>query len=156
MVKYLNQGSEWCNDMSAKIVEGARLIMGTSNKIIKCNVCGENKNHEAKGMCKQCYNQSQRKKHRKEYNEYSKQYRIDNKEQLSDYKNEYAHGDNRERYLKLKRDNYKKNKKMVYMDNKTCALFLGVHVAERVLSHVFKQVKRMPNGNVGYDFTEET
>ena len=36
--------------------------------------------------------------------------------------------------------------------DKTCTLFLGVHVAERVLSHVFKDVKRMPLHNHGYDF----
>jgi len=36
--------------------------------------------------------------------------------------------------------------------NKKCSQFLGCHVAERVLSHVFKDVERMPNGNVGYDF----
>ena len=39
-----------------------------------------------------------------------------------------------------------------YNENKECTLFLGVHVAERVLSHVFKNVKRMPIGNPGYDF----
>lgn len=37
-------------------------------------------------------------------------------------------------------------------DNKSCALYLGVHIAERVLSHVFKDVKRMPLHNPGYDF----
>lgn len=37
-------------------------------------------------------------------------------------------------------------------ENKDCALFLGVHVAERVLSKVFKDVKRMRNGNKGFDF----
>lgn len=36
--------------------------------------------------------------------------------------------------------------------NKACALFLGVHVAERVLSHTFKDVKKMPMNNPGYDF----
>jgi len=36
--------------------------------------------------------------------------------------------------------------------NKSCTLFLGVHIAERVLSHIFKDVERMPNGNPGYDF----
>lgn len=36
-------------------------------------------------------------------------------------------------------------------ENKTCAQYLGVHIAERVLSHVFKDVKRMPYGNPGYD-----
>ena len=36
--------------------------------------------------------------------------------------------------------------------NKACSQYLGVFVAERVLSHVFKNVIRMPNGNRGYDF----
>ncbi len=43
--------------------------------------------------------------------------------------------------------------KIVSMEiNKKCPLFLGCHVAERVLSHVFKEVQRMPNGNRGFDF----
>ncbi len=37
-------------------------------------------------------------------------------------------------------------------ENKNCPIFLGVHVAERVLSHVFKHVQRMPMHNPGYDF----
>lgn len=36
--------------------------------------------------------------------------------------------------------------------NKKCAQYLGTFVAERVLSHVFKDVERMPYGNPGYDF----
>lgn len=36
--------------------------------------------------------------------------------------------------------------------NKKCAQFLGCCVAERILSHVFKDVERMPYGNMGYDF----
>ncbi len=36
--------------------------------------------------------------------------------------------------------------------NKECASFLGDHVAERVLSYVYKDVQRMPYGNKGYDF----
>lgn len=38
-----------------------------------------------------------------------------------------------------------------YNENKTCSSFLGVHVAERVLSHVFNDVERMPLNNPGYD-----
>lgn len=37
-------------------------------------------------------------------------------------------------------------------ENRSCALYLGVHIAERVLSHVFENVKRMPSRNPGYDF----
>jgi len=39
-----------------------------------------------------------------------------------------------------------------YNKNKECSLFLGVHIAERVLSHVFKDVRRMSTNNPGYDF----
>ena len=37
-------------------------------------------------------------------------------------------------------------------ENKECSLYLGVHVAERMLSEFFDNVERMPPGNVGYDF----
>ena len=46
----------------------------------------------------------------------------------------------------------RKNGIRSYDENKECTMFLGVHVAERVLSHVFKDVKRMPMHNPGYDF----
>jgi len=36
--------------------------------------------------------------------------------------------------------------------NKNCPMFLGCHIAERVLSHVFKDVERMPANNPGFDF----
>ena len=36
--------------------------------------------------------------------------------------------------------------------NKEHSLFLGVHIAEQVLSKVFKNVKQMPYGNKGFDF----
>lgn len=37
-------------------------------------------------------------------------------------------------------------------ENKKCSLFLGVHVAEKVLSMVFKDVENMPHGNPNFDF----
>jgi len=37
-------------------------------------------------------------------------------------------------------------------EHRECSLYLGVVVAERVLSHVFKNVQRMPMNNPGYDF----
>lgn len=42
--------------------------------------------------------------------------------------------------------------KRPFNENKECAVFLGVHVAEQVLSRVFKDVEIMPFGNPGYDF----
>lgn len=49
------------------------------------------------------------------------------------------------------RANRKKGKRD-FTENKECSAYLGVHVAERVLSHVFADVERMPYGNPGYDF----
>jgi hypothetical protein len=37
-------------------------------------------------------------------------------------------------------------------ENRNCSSFLGVHVAERVLRHVFKDVVQMPTNNHGFDF----
>ena len=37
-------------------------------------------------------------------------------------------------------------------DNPKCPTYLGIYVAERVLSKIFSNVTRMPIGNPGYDF----
>ena len=37
-------------------------------------------------------------------------------------------------------------------ENIECSLYLGVCVAEKVLSHIFENVEVMPHGNKGYDF----
>lgn len=37
-------------------------------------------------------------------------------------------------------------------NNKECSTYLGVNIAEEVLSKMFKNVVRMPYGNRGYDF----
>lgn len=39
-----------------------------------------------------------------------------------------------------------------YSTNRDCSMFLGVHIAEQILSKVFKNVKTMPINNPGYDF----
>ena len=42
-----------------------------------------------------------------------------------------------------------------YSESKDCPLYLGVHISERVISKIFKNVKRMPINNPGYDLTCE-
>jgi len=37
-------------------------------------------------------------------------------------------------------------------ENKECAQYFGITVAERLIRHLFKDAIRMPNGNPGYDF----
>lgn len=51
-------------------------------------------------------------------------------------------------------NNYKKRyiPRTKYKQNKKCPVFLGCHVAEQVLSNVFKNVETMPMCNPGYDF----
>jgi len=39
-----------------------------------------------------------------------------------------------------------------YTENTRCTAYLGIHVAERILSRIFKNVIRMQMGNKGYDF----
>jgi len=63
------------------------------------------------------------------------------------------------RYRQWRQANPEKAKKLdrkpgarPYDENKECAQYLGVHVAERVMSHVFKDVERMPIRNPGFDF----
>lgn len=49
--------------------------------------------------------------------------------------------------------NKRKRHGMTAMDeNPTCPCFLGIHVAETLLSKVYKNVLRQPNGNKGFDF----
>lgn len=45
-----------------------------------------------------------------------------------------------------------KNGHAPFNKTKSCSWFLGVHVAERLLESVFKDVARMPRSNPGFDF----
>lgn len=37
-------------------------------------------------------------------------------------------------------------------ENEDCCMYLGIHIAERILSKIFEDVERMPINNRGYDF----
>lgn len=41
---------------------------------------------------------------------------------------------------------------MSYKESKHCSQYLGVHIAENILSKFFDGIKKMPIGNPGYDF----
>ena len=47
---------------------------------------------------------------------------------------------------------YKRGMNKSTIDNKECANYLGIHIAERLLSKIFENVTRMPYGNPSYDF----
>lgn len=54
--------------------------------------------------------------------------------------------------LEYNRRCYRKKPRTQHLHNKTCSTFLGITVAEQVLSKVFKDVEIMPPNNPGYDF----
>ena len=92
-----------------------------------CRVCGIMDTPEyftTKTWCKKCHN------------EYKKQWRLQNIESVK----------------KNRKINDERNGIIPFYKNKSCGLYLGVHVAERVLSNVFNNVERMPCINPGYDF----
>ena len=48
--------------------------------------------------------------------------------------------------------NHRKGKCKPMSENKDCSYYLGIHIAERILSKVFNNVRRMKSNNIGYDF----
>lgn len=69
----------------------------------------------------------------------------------SEYNKKWAK-DNPEKNKKINERRSRKRGHLPISENRDCACFLGVHVAERVLSNVFKDVVRQPHGNPGFDF----
>lgn len=70
------------------------------------------------------------------------QYRIDNHEYI-------CQNCNRKQWSSW---NHRAGRCQPMNKNRECTHFLGIHVAEEMLSYVFKKVYRMPFGNPGYDF----
>lgn len=59
---------------------------------------------------------------------------------------------NPDKYHKYIEKNQRKRGQLPMSENKKCGAFLGIHIAERVLRNVFKDVEQMPYGNKGFDF----
>lgn len=145
-----------------------------------CKSCGEFKNHHAKGMCQKCYSAYRRKFGTKRICKdcgnicviiarglceqcYKKQWYASNPNYIKEYQVKNAEKlrigaiNWRERHPGYRSKEYVRRRnragKPSMAENKTCSMFLGVHVAEQVLSKVFKDVKQMPSNNPGYDFT---
>lgn len=110
-------------------------------KKIICQLCGKEKSLYCKGMCQRCYNKK-----------YGKQYLLNNKEKIDSYRKQYQKI-NKEKLNHYQNDrNHKLNKHQSLSKNRKCSSYLGVHIAEQVLSKIFKNVEIMPYGNSGYDF----
>lgn len=64
-----------------------------------------------------------------------------------------SHREERIAYLrKYRQDLYAKGIKTPMEKAKYSGAWLGIHIAERILSKYFEDITRMPNGNPGYDF----
>lgn len=127
----------------------------------KCSKCGERDTY-AKGLCKLCYTKQYNAEHREE----RRQYRTDHTIEIREYQKKYTEDHRTEKriYDKLyyveHRDgclarsmrHSRANGTKPMSENRDCSMFLGVHVAERVLSRVFKDVQTMPMNHRGHDF----
>lgn len=80
--------------------------------------------------------------------DYTAEYRRLHPEQIKRY--EATH--KKERAERVRNRDHLSGKKRPMEQARDCSSFLGVHVAERVLAGVFKNVERMPYGHPGYDF----
>lgn len=102
-------------------------------------------------MCRQCYSKQYYNDHKKEIKQYRAKYRTANKEEIKQTEIKYriAH---KEEIKQRKAKHRYANGGQPASENKQCPVFLGVNVAEGVLSQVFKDVEVMPYGYKGYDF----
>lgn len=78
--------------------------------------------------------------------------RIESKGRCSACNQKWLKKTNPEKYAKMQAQARKKSGKLAYSELKSCASYLGVHVAEQVLSKVFKDVNMMSMNHPGYDF----
>lgn len=101
-----------------------------------CMECGKHVDRIVKGLCMKCYNHKYYVNNKEEHLVQTSTYQKNNPEKCR------AYG------IKSKR----KRGILPMAENKTCGLFLGVHVAEKVLSYVFNNVVRQPVTNPGFDF----
>jgi len=102
------------------------------------------------------YDKKYRESHKEERKEYDKQYYQLNKEYKKEYQKEYD-----KRYRESHKEKIAKYKKQYRKSqpgygssktNKESSQYLGVTIAERVLSKIFKNIEVMPINNSGYDF----
>lgn len=105
-----------------------------------CKSCGEDKKHEAHGLCQGCYGK-----------QYHKLYRDTHKDEIK-RNNKIYYEANREKINAANRKRWYINGGKPMCINKSCPVFLGVHIAEQILSKAFKDVETMPYGNTGFDF----
>ena len=108
-----------------------------------CLQCGNPFYHRdsakpGKFCCKTCYDLSRKSQITREQKlVYGRKYYQDHREDFKTKGRDYRH-----------RTGFCKS----MSENKECSAYLGIHIAERVLSNYFDNVVRMPMGNKGYDY----
>lgn len=115
-------------------------------ELYTCSKCGFESTPEhfrSKNICKRC---------RKEYlHEYNTEYYILNKEKIIIQSKKWANNNPIKRTNSATKRRRAAGEKSM-SENRECTQFLGVHVAENVLSKVFEDVIKQPLGNPGFDF----
>lgn len=110
-----------------------------------CKSCGGDKKHHAHGLCTRCY-------HKWRYS--TNQCNLKKITSVCKVCGEIRICRSREMcikcYMRWKRGSI--DIQGIPTPNKKCATYLGVNVAEKVLSMVFKDISVMPVNNHGYDF----
>ena len=115
-------------------------------ELYTCSKCGFESTSEhfrSKNVCKKC---------RTEYlHEYNTKYYILNKDKIIIQSKKWANDNSEKRKNSATKRRRAAGEKSM-SENRECTQFLGVHVAENVLSKVFEDVIKQPFGNPGFDF----
>lgn len=85
------------------------------------------------------------------HREESKQYYLDRRKVILE-KKRLDRIDDPEKFRDRARENARKHGVKPFDENKECSSYFGVHIVERILSKIFKDIKRMPMTNSGFDF----
>lgn len=125
------------------------------SKCRECDVVLDDDNRASSGnICKKCqsaYAKEYRAKNIDAIRKKAHQWYLKNAEAVIERVG-MRHALHREDDNKRRREASYANGTLPMSENRECAPFLGVYVAEEVLCKVFKNVERMPYHNTGYDF----
>lgn len=130
-------------------------------EVPRCRACGDeltNANwypshrQEHQYRCKRCDREYKKKWDKTDHAKaYHHKYTITHREQRTKTMRKWRRNNPAKERAAQIRSSRKRGAKP--MDKNTaCSAYLGVHVAEQVLSKVFKSVERMPHNNTGFDF----
>lgn len=124
---------------------------GGSQLMRICKWCGCEHTRPKSDSCLKCSKSIYGVSHRTQANKACKRYREAHQDKVRQTNKNYRNT-NHKKVLDWAENQRRKSGIKPAEENKKCPAFLGIHVAERVLSKVFEGVKTMPPNNKGYDF----